>query len=371
MRKENLWTAVKSFFSIHENTLFDWIQVEVTSYCNASCRYCPHTVYKDNWVSRHMPMELFEQLMPSFRNTRLVYLQGWGEPLLHPEFFAMVKMLKKNNCVVGTTTNGTTLTGTSIEQLMESGLDILAFSLAGTDKKNDEIRYGTSLDGIMKTIKTINALKEKNRTEAPAIHIAYLLLKSNKDDSIKLPTLFKDLPIKQIVLSSLDFVPDKSWENELIRTKNKDVFPEIELLVSELIESGKEDNLDINLNFPVYLKNTENTEVDTPSAFSVLEDTLYSEGSFSRTSACLENVSHSVFISADGTVSPCVFFNIPVSSATCIQDGFQKSYQRFTFGNVQNETLDEIWKSRQYHSFRNSFIKGKLWPECQQCPRFC
>ena len=85
---------------------FDWIQVEVSSFCNAACVYCPHTVYRNQWLNKHMTLETFEHLVPAFRNTKLVYLQGWGEPFLNPYFFTMAERAKKAGCRVGTTTNG-------------------------------------------------------------------------------------------------------------------------------------------------------------------------------------------------------------------------------------------------------------------------
>ena len=36
-----------------------------------------------------MAMETFEALLPAFPAADLVFLQGWGEPLLHPAFWEM------------------------------------------------------------------------------------------------------------------------------------------------------------------------------------------------------------------------------------------------------------------------------------------
>lgn len=32
----------------------DWLQVEVTSFCNASCLYCPRPAYGNTWRNRHL-----------------------------------------------------------------------------------------------------------------------------------------------------------------------------------------------------------------------------------------------------------------------------------------------------------------------------
>ena len=73
---------------------FAWIQIEVTTRCNASCSYCPRTLLKDAWVDCDMPGDFFDTLAPVFPKARLVFLQGWGEPLLHPGFPAMVRRVK-------------------------------------------------------------------------------------------------------------------------------------------------------------------------------------------------------------------------------------------------------------------------------------
>ena len=52
----------------------DWIQVEVSSFCNAECIYCPHTEYRNNWQNRLFPIELYKRLIPAFAKTKLVYL---------------------------------------------------------------------------------------------------------------------------------------------------------------------------------------------------------------------------------------------------------------------------------------------------------
>jgi MoaA/NifB/PqqE/SkfB family radical SAM enzyme len=113
----------------------DWIQVEISSYCNASCIYCPHFAYRKNWQNRYRPIEAFRNLIPAFRKTELVYLQGWGEPFTHPQFFEMLQIAKAAGCRVGTTTNGILIGRETIEKMVSQGLDIIGFSLAGVDKK--------------------------------------------------------------------------------------------------------------------------------------------------------------------------------------------------------------------------------------------
>jgi hypothetical protein len=53
-------------------------------------------------ANRHMPIELFYELIPFLRYTDLVYLQGWGEPLVHKDLFEMVRSGLRNASDSGT-----------------------------------------------------------------------------------------------------------------------------------------------------------------------------------------------------------------------------------------------------------------------------
>jgi hypothetical protein len=70
------WRLARETVSSYFLPTWDWIQLEVTSHCNAACSYCPHTVYRDNWSRQHFPLDLFERLLPVLSRARLLYLQG-------------------------------------------------------------------------------------------------------------------------------------------------------------------------------------------------------------------------------------------------------------------------------------------------------
>src|SRR5512139_585643 len=203
----------KQLLSLFRQT-FDWIQVEVTSHCNALCIYCPRTVFKESWEDRHLSLETFNRLKPVLSRTDLVHLQGWGAPFLNPEFFEIAPFAKKAGCKVGTTTNAMLLNEERIKKVIETGIDILAFSLAGNGERNDIIRKGTSLKKVLKAIETLTREKEKRGKTAPEIHLAYMLFRSGMAELESLPGLLEGLGVSQVVVSTLDFVPTEELRNE-------------------------------------------------------------------------------------------------------------------------------------------------------------
>lgn len=320
----------------------DWLQVEVTSYCNAACVYCPHTVYQGQWTSRHMSLATFAKLLPSFARTRLVYLQGWGEPLLNPDFFSMVSMAKDAGCQVGTTTNGMLLDDGKIRRLVESGLDLVAFSLAGVGEHHEVCRRGTSFTAVVAAIQTLNRAKADLGRAKPAINIAYMLLRSGLPDLEKLPTALQGLGVDQVVISTLDFVASRELAKEALSPGTDQEYTALKSQLAGLVEQGKGCGLDFHFH------------LNPPGR---------------RRQACTENMQRALVVAADGAVSPCVFTNLPVSGVNYVANGIERPYRRLTFGNIKEMGLPAIWSQKAYAQFRRSFYEGRLAAPCQSCPK--
>jgi len=321
---------------------FDWIQVEVTSACNAACIYCPRTVYRKIWEDRHLPLETFKKLKPAFADTRHIHLQGWGEPFLHPEFFEMVAIAKASAFQVGTTTNATLLNEETVRKVIESGIDILAFSLAGTTERNDVIRKGTSLKKVLKAIETLNREKEKRGTSAPEIHVAYMLFRSGMAELESLPSLLEGAGVSQGVISTLDFVPTDELRKEAVIPATQDEYEEVRSVLDRVVEAGREKGLSIHY----HLVSPEK-----------------------RREVCTENIQKALCISSDGAVTPCVYTNLGVSGTYYDLQGKKVSYERMVFGNIKEKDVKDIWKQESYKAFRCSFHKGELASTCQKCPK--
>ncbi|RPI58487.1 MAG: radical SAM protein [Planctomycetaceae bacterium] len=124
-KASGFWRNIKELLPGHRRML-DCVQVAVTSRCMEHCRYCPHTVFKERWQQRDMPMATFERLWPILQRAERVHLQGWGEPLLNSNFFNIAALSRKAGCTVSTTTCGMGLREKQAAALVEAELDIVA-----------------------------------------------------------------------------------------------------------------------------------------------------------------------------------------------------------------------------------------------------
>jgi MoaA/NifB/PqqE/SkfB family radical SAM enzyme len=321
---------------------WDWIQVEVTTHCNAACIYCPRTVFRQSWQDQHLSLETFKKLKSVLPRTDLVHLQGWGEPFLHPEFFEIAAVAKQRGCKVGTTTNAMLLNEERIRKVVETGIDILAFSLAGTGEDNDLIRKGTSLKRVLKAIETLNREKSRQGKTTPEIHVAYMLFRSGMGELEALPSLLKGLGVSQVVISTLDFVPTEILSKEALIPTTQEEYQELRSSLDRVVEAGRDRGLSIF---------------------------YYLISPKQRRQVCTENVQKALCISSDGAVTPCVYTNLRVSGVYYDLQGKQVSYQRIVFGNIKEKDVKDIWKERSYSAFRRSFYKGDLAPTCQKCSK--
>lgn len=291
-----------------------------------------------------MTVETFSRLLPAIAKTKLAYLQGWGEPFLHPEIFTLMAMAKKTGCQVGATTNGMALDDEAIRRLVELGVDIIAFSLAGTDEENDKMRVGTRFEHVLDAIKRLHLAKEKAGASRPEIHIAYLLLRSQWKKLENLPSLLQGAGVSQAVITTLDFVSDRSLEKEMILPQTT----EERILWQTRLDAAVEEGKRCGVPMYYYLAHPQNAS-----------------------KACTENVQRALFISADGAVSPCVFANIPAAGVDYYVHGAKRSYEKMTFGALHHQTINSIWRQKNYVDFRNSFESNQCAEMCRSCPKRC
>jgi MoaA/NifB/PqqE/SkfB family radical SAM enzyme len=279
--------------------------------------------------------------MPAFRKTNLVYLQGWGEPFTHPQFFEMLKLAKQAGCEVGTTTNGTLLNRDLIKKLVTAGLDVIGFSLAGMDEKNDAIRRGAPIKAVFNCVEEIARAKQKHGTDTPAVHIAYMLLNSGLADLDRLPEFFGKLGADQVVVSSQAFVADPAMEAESRLASGRDDYQELQRRLLQVRHESAARGVDVHFHLVSPLK---------------------------ANFACSENVPRATVIGSDGSVSSCVMKQIPVMGENHHYVRRQKHLQQnLSFGNIRQEPLNTIWHRKEYRQFIKK-IKNNVAPSaCQNC----
>ena len=267
------------------------------------------------------------------RRSGRVHLQGWGEPLLNPVFFDMAALARKAGCQVSTTTCGLRMDRELALRIVESGIDIVAFSLAGTDAASNATRHGVDFDRVCDAVATLQAVRRERTGVHLEIHVAYLMLASNMEAVAGLPALMQRLGVHAAVVSTLDYIPEPGLEAEAFQPDEAEKIARAAAILADTAAEAR--RLDLGFHY----------ELPSPAASGA---------------ACRENIDRSLFISADGSVSPCVYLHVPVQAV---------DPKRRVFGNVRETDPLQIWDSVDFRRFRERLAGGDPDLPCRSCPK--
>jgi len=320
--------------------LWDWVQVEPTTACNARCLYCPRTVLGDTWEDRFLPLPRFRALLPALARAGHAHLQGWGEPLLHPDFLDMVRLAKAAGVRVGTTTNAMLLSEARIAGLLDAGLDVLAVSLAGVGPENDRVRTGTRAARVLEALDAVAAAKARRGLERPSVHVAYMLLRSGLEEILTLPQVLAGRGVHQVMVSVLDFPLGPGLENEDLAPRDQAEHDALHERLMALSRSGLDADLDICFRLPP-------PRSDGPE--------------------CTENPARAAVVSAAGRATACVFQNLPLAGEFPGLPAGVGPRRALDFGDAADQGLDRLWEGEAWSAFRRAFAQGAPPASCAGC----
>jgi sulfatase maturation enzyme AslB (radical SAM superfamily) len=331
-RAPGFWEMVKEAFLGVRRPL-DCVQVEVSSRCPGRCAYCPREVRRETWRPRDMQLATFRRLWPLLRRAGRVHLQGWGEPLLNPAFFDMVALGRRAGCAVSTTTCGLIMNAPLARRIVDSGLDIVAFSLAGTDPATNAPRRGVDFERVCEAIGLLQRVRRAAGAVHLEVHIAYLMLASAVEAVRGLPALMQRLGVHAAVVSTLDYLPAPELAPEAFDPQDVESIARAGRILAETAAEARRLGLDFDVALP---------DPDAPGT------------------RCRENAARALFVSAAGDLSPCVYRNVP--------DG-RPDPGRLLFGNVNSADPLALWEGPEFRRFRENLAAGRPDAPCRACPK--
>ncbi len=333
--------------------IYNWIKNEregpikfdmfITSKCNLNCRFCGYPLKNKSEYDKELKKEKILKIVKEAANlnAKIFGILG-GEPFCRKDITLEVMEFAKKSGVSGSlVTNGTLLNEADIKRIVEMQWDLVRFSIDGANARtHDYLR--NSKDCFIKVINTIRkfqSIKKELKTNYPTLEINTVLCSKNIRQLPKIINLANKLGVKRIYLLPIIDLTKEAKRLRIAKVKN-----------SKILKVTKEarylaDKYEIDINLSEIERDDilkKSNEMDTVK--------LKSENSKNYTPCFLPW--YSLCVDALGKVTPCAVLS-EEEDAFC--------------GDVNKETLKEIWFGEKFRNFRKNMANQKMARACSKC----
>ncbi|MGR9098932.1 MAG: heme d1 biosynthesis radical SAM protein NirJ [Gammaproteobacteria bacterium] len=167
--------------------------------CNLTCKHCYTTSADIDFPGELTTGEIFAVMddLKAFKVPVLI-LSG-GEPLLHPDIFAISRRARDLGFYVALSSNGTLVNRNNIDRIAEIGYQYVGISLDGLERTHDAFRrkHGSFRDAM----NGIRLCREKGIKAG----VRFTLTRDNVDDFPAMLKLIEDEDIDKFYLSHLNY----------------------------------------------------------------------------------------------------------------------------------------------------------------------
>lgn len=151
-----------------------------------------------------MKFESFVSLLNQFEGIEELHLQGLGEPMMHPQFFDMVRYAVERGIRVTTNSNLTLLSDRRAALCVSSGLHGLHVSVDSADPATyEQIRRGASFARMKRNLERIMQHRDALRSETPNVTVTAVVMRWNLDHLPNLVEFCAELRIGSLFVQHL------------------------------------------------------------------------------------------------------------------------------------------------------------------------
>ncbi len=310
------------------------IDLEPIAACNLRCSFCQVPGWQRAKATSALNLNLFNEIIDQLPGLISVKLQGMGEPFINPKLADMIKACSERNLYTSITSNGTLLSEQKSQDILESGLSNLVFSIDGAKKDTFETaREGANFDDVKKNIKILTSIRKSKNFKT---NVRIDCLASNQK-------IFEEIP--ELVNLSADLGVDrlhikarlKIWEKNSIEYKNEDHFTVKENIYLDEMDNYKQ---------VTELAKTNAKKRKIKLTMGSAEDDIYS---FDKPCMWPWN---SMFIGTEGKIVPCCVVGVP---------------ETWSMGDITAQSINKIWNNNSYINLRKKLITGQIPDTCKPC----
>ncbi|MBZ0273313.1 radical SAM protein [bacterium] len=199
------------------------LEIDLTNKCNLHCVGCWNHGYEmggDRWTGEMFRRTLATKTVlkaiddAARAGAEMVQFSGAGDPMLHPDFLAIVARVKSHGLRCTVITNGTMLTDKNVKKLVELGLDNLTVSVwAGTADMYEKTHPGTKpkvFEAIRASLKNMHAEKKRQKRFRPHVKIYNVINHVNAGGIDDMISFALDALVDHVEFTPVDIIAGKS-----------------------------------------------------------------------------------------------------------------------------------------------------------------
>lgn len=296
--------------------------------CNLHCIHCgnENPGFREKGPSFPTGKVLLEflRISPYLKSANLF---REGEPFLWKHLMKLIRLIAIDERITVVSTNGSLLTPQLAEKVVKSGLGRLLFSIDGGTKETiEKIRYGLNYDKLVEGVAAVNRVKKELGTDLPELSWHFVAMRDNIEELPLAMELAADWGFKVFHISYCNTKPRNLSGQDLSD------YPELtDRCVAEAVKIGLARGITVH----------------APLPFGEVDGEGYAERRRNATLLC-RRPWREVEIGTDGGILPCC--------------GGQP-----VIGNLNKNTMAEIWNNEAYRELRRSLASGELDRYCEDC----
>ena len=191
------------------------LMIEPTNICNLRCPMCPSGNGEMKRATGQLDLKNFRRIIDDIGD-RLFQVQLWnqGEPFINRDFISFIEYAKTKGIMTQTSTNGHFIrTDAQAETLVRSGLDVLIFSLDGTNAESyAKYRVGGSFNLVMEALERVARIKRSLASKTPMVELQFLIFKHNQTEIDSIIQISKQFDLDRLSFKTAQVYSDEQAE---------------------------------------------------------------------------------------------------------------------------------------------------------------
>ena len=195
---------------------FEW-EIDTTNICQLKCPLCHTGLGTVDRQKGVMHFDTYKKVIDEIKDyTIWLSLYSWGEPFLNKEIDKYVAYASNANIATMISSNlNKPLTSEMAERLIRSGLDVLIVSLDGTTQEvYEKYRVGGHLARVFDNIRLLVQIRKELGFKTPYLEWQFIVMRQNEHQIPEARRLARELEVDDIVFKDVDF-PHGMEEPEL------------------------------------------------------------------------------------------------------------------------------------------------------------